>query len=65
MGGGGGCTGEAEGGGVEGLAEAAWLAEHGVGAGLAFGGVGGGDGVDDGLGFFVADFWGGGEGGLV
>ena len=31
--------------------------QHGVGVGLAFGGVGGGDGVDYGLGFFVADFW--------
>lgn len=31
------------------------LGEHGVGVGLALGGVGGGDGVDDGLGFFVAD----------
>lgn len=30
--------------------------EHGVRARLAFGGVGGGDGVDDRLGFFVADF---------
>ena len=35
----------------------AWLMrEHGVGARLAFGGVGGRDRVDDGLGFFVADF---------
>ncbi len=35
----------------------AWLlAEHGVRACLAFGDVGGGDGVDDGLGFLVADF---------
>ena len=25
---------------------------------MALGGVGGGDGVDDGLGLFVADFWG-------
>lgn len=32
--------------------------EHGVRVGLALGGVGRGDGVDDGLGFFVADFWG-------
>jgi hypothetical protein len=31
------------------------LWEHGVGVGLAFGGVGGGDGVNDRLGFFVAD----------
>jgi hypothetical protein len=31
------------------------LGEHGVGVGLALGGVGGGDGVDDGLGLFVAD----------
>ena len=31
--------------------------QHRVGVGLAFGGVGGGDGVDYGLGFFVADFW--------
>lgn len=30
--------------------------EHGICACLAFGGVGGGDGVDDRLGFFVADF---------
>lgn len=30
--------------------------EHGIGTGLAFGGVGGCDGVDDRLGFFVADF---------
>ncbi len=30
--------------------------EHGVGARLALGGVGRGDGVDDRLGFFVADF---------
>lgn len=34
------------------------LAQHGVCACLAFGGVGGGDGVDDGLGFFVPDFCG-------
>lgn len=32
------------------------LGKHRVRVGLAFGGVGGGDGVDDGLGFFVADF---------
>lgn len=38
------------------LPYAGLLAEHGVCACLAFGGVGGGDGVDDGLGFFVADF---------
>lgn len=31
------------------------LGKHGVVVGLAFGGVGGGDGVDDGLGFLVAD----------
>lgn len=35
---------------------AALRCEHGVCACLAFGGVGGCDGVDDGLGFFVADF---------
>lgn len=33
------------------------LGQHGVGVCLALGGVGGCDGVDDGLGFFVADFW--------
>jgi hypothetical protein len=31
------------------------LGKHGVRVGLALGGVGGGDGVDDGLGLFVAD----------
>lgn len=31
------------------------LGEHGVGVGLALGGVGRGDGVDNGLGLFVAD----------
>jgi len=38
------------------LSDAWLLAEHGVCACLAFGGVGGGDGVDDGLGFLMADF---------
>lgn len=33
------------------------LREHGVCVGLALGGVGRGDGVDDRLGLFVADFW--------
>jgi hypothetical protein len=31
--------------------------EHWVGVGLSLGGVGGGDGVDDGLGLLVADFY--------
>jgi hypothetical protein len=34
------------------------LAEHGVRGRLAFGGIGGGDGVNNRLGFLVADFWG-------
>lgn len=35
------------------------LGKHRVGVGLALGGIGGGDGVDDGLGLFMADFcWG-------
>lgn len=33
------------------------LRQHGVVVCLAFRGVGGGDGVDDRLGLFVADFW--------
>lgn len=32
------------------------LRKHGVRVGLALGGVGGGDGVDNGLGLFVANF---------
>lgn len=46
-----------EGEGREGLAGLV-LREHGVRVGLALGGVRGGDGVDDGLGLFVADFCG-------
>lgn len=56
--------------GVEAVARLV-LWEHGVGVGLALGGVGRGDGVDDGLCLFVADFCrkngqnGGSEGGRV
>lgn len=32
------------------------LKKHRVRVGLALGGIGRGDGIDDGLGFFVADF---------
>lgn len=42
---------------TSGPAAAPLRCEHGVGAGLAFGVVRVCDGVDDGLGFFVADFW--------